>query len=485
MSVHTAAVGAREPHTFQAARATARVTRRKLLLAVGCLAVYPLLVSLPLSESLPPAGQRALVLAVVAVIAWVAEILPIGISAPLFVMLMPLLGIVTTPQAMSAFMSPAVIFVLCSFCFAAVFIRTGLGYRVSLWLTPMFGQRADRVLLAFMVSTALVSTVLADVPTAVVFAAIAVPILQKNHCVPGQSNFGKALMMGIPTAATIGGVGTPSGSGLNVLSLNLLRSTTKTEVNFLQWTAVGLPFALALTLICWWILKRMVPPELAVVEGFDDLRASRRELGPLTRSERKFLVLFLATIAFWVTGYWTGLDMVTVAMIAAALLFVPGIDLLTWDEAKVRIGWDVLLLIAASSSIAMAMNSTGAATWMATSLLGGLASLTPFLLLGAVIGFGIFSHYLIPVASASLAVSVPVIAVLAENAGVNPALLIVPLGFTASCIMLLPIDPCPLSTYEHGYWKIPDMMKPGLIMSIAWLILLTGTMWVARMAGLF
>ena len=51
--------------------------------------------------------------------------------------------------------------------------------------------------------------------------------------------------------------------------------------------------------------------------------------------------------------------------------------------------------------------------------------------------------------------------------------------------MLLPIDPCPLATYHHGYWKISDMMKPGLVMSVAWMLLLTGMMWGARQVGIF
>ena len=462
-----------------------RRTRPRLALSVVCIALYAVLINLPLPGGLPPAAQKALALAVVAVVAWVAEIIPIGISAPLFVMLMPLLGIVTTRDAMANFMLPTAVFVLCSFCFATAFIQTGLGYRLSLWLTPMFGQRSDNVLLAFMISTALVSTVLADIPTAVVFASIAVPLLQKNNCLPGRSNFGRALMMGIPTAATIGGVATPAGSGLNVLTLNLLKSTANVDVNFVQWAAVGFPFALILTVLCWWILKRMVPSELAVVTGFEDLRSVRTSLGPLSPGERRFLVLFSITIVLWVTGYWTGLDLVTVAMVSAALLFFPGIDLLTWDEARVRIGWDAVLLVAASNALAMALNSTGAARWIATGALGGLGSLSALPLLAAVVSFGIFFHYIVPVSSAGLAVSIPVIATVASQAGVNPALVIVPLGFCASCFMLLPIDPCPLSTYHHGYWKIPDMLKPGLVMSLAWIVVLTGMMWVARQAGIF
>lgn len=464
----------------------ARTTKRpRLLIGIACVVLYLVLANLPAPEGLPPAGQKALALMITAIVAWIFEVVPLGISAPLFVMLMPLLGIVSTRDAMANFMIPTVLFVLCSFCFAIVFIDTGLGYRLSLSLSTLFGKRADRVLLAFMLSTCLISTVLADIPTTVVFASIAYPILQKNHCLPGKSNFGRAMMMGIPIAATIGGVGTPAGSGLNVLALGLLKSTANVEVNFLQWTVVGLPFAILLTLISWWVLKQMVPAEIDIVQGLDDLEAERRKLGPLTRKEKTFIVIFSGTLLFWFTGYWTKLDVPTVAMIAATVLFLPGIDLLNWEQAKSRIGWDVLLLVASANTLAIALMNTQAAAWLATSVLGGLLGASALILLSAVIAFGIFSHYIVPVAAAALSVSIPVIAVLAEKTGVNPALLVVPLGYCASCVMLLPLDPVPLATYQYGYWRMPDMMKPGFIISLIWMVLLIVFMVAAQKLGVF
>ena len=99
-----------------------------------------------------------------------------------------------------------------------------------------------------MLSTALISTVLLDIPTAVIFSGIAYSLLKKNNCTPGKSNFGKAMMIGIPIASATGGIGTPAGSGLNILALSLLKDTANIEINFLQWTVIGFPMAMVLTI---------------------------------------------------------------------------------------------------------------------------------------------------------------------------------------------------------------------------------------------
>lgn len=72
------------------------------------------------------------------------------------------------------------------------------------------GTDARRVVYVFVLGTGLVSTVISDVPVAAIFMTIALGILRKLELPPGQSNFGKAIMIGIPVAALVGGVGTPA-----------------------------------------------------------------------------------------------------------------------------------------------------------------------------------------------------------------------------------------------------------------------------------
>jgi sodium-dependent dicarboxylate transporter 2/3/5 len=422
--------------------------------------------------SLP--GQKALALMIVASIAWMFEVVPLGVSSALFIMLVGPLGIMTTKDSMANFAIPTVFFILSSYIVAIAFIQTGLAHRASLYMSSLFGNKPARVLLGFMVSTALLATMLADVPTSLIFAGVALPLLKKNLCAPG-SNFGKALMMGIPIAAASGGISTPAGSGLNILAMNLLKNTANVDLTFVTWGIIGLPTAAVLTISAWYIILKMVPPEQETIQTLDSSELGK--LGPLSIQEKKFACIFLASRLLWFTDAWHKLDPTVVAIGAATACFLPGINLITWKQTKDRIGWDVLFLVGASNVLAMAILKQGSATWLTNTFLSGLVGADLLVLLLAVIAFGIYSHFILPVANATLAVAIPVIAVLASQAGINPALLAVPIGFCASCVFVLPLDPIPLTTYEHGYWKITDMMKPGLVISIVWLVLLTVVMY--------
>lgn len=461
-----------------------KVKYSKLLIALISILVYVVLTSLPTPAGLNPFGQKALALMVSAIIIWVFEVIPIGIAAPLFVVLSAFLGIVPMKDAMSNFMIPTIIFIMSTFIIAIGFINTGLGNRISLMVSSMFGSRSDRVLLSFMLPTTLISTVLADIPTAVIFSGMAYTLLKKNDCTPGKSNFGKAMMMGIPIAAAIGGIGTPAGSGINVLALSLLKSTAKIDINFLQWTAIGFPMAILLTLAAWFILVKMVPPEFETVKGLEDVSKTLKELGPMTKNEKKFMAIFAMTLLLWFTQPWNKIDATVVAIITAAVFFLPGVNLASWEEVKGKIGWDVLLLVGAANSLAMAIFNLKGAAWLANSVLGGVTGASVLVLLFAVAAFGIFSHLVIPVATAVLAVVIPVLSVLATKMGVNPALLVIPIAFSASCVFLLPLDPIPLTTFDYKYWKFWDMMKPGFFISLVWIVLLVAFMYGANAIGL-
>ena len=61
-----------------------------------------------------------------------------------------------------------------------------------------------------------------------------------------------------------------------------------------------------------------------------------------------------------------------------------------------------------------------------------------------------------------------------KDAGVNPVLYALPVIFTASCAFLLPLDAVPLVTYGKGYYRMFDMFLPGAVISVAWVVVLTG-----------
>ncbi|OIQ07599.1 sodium-dependent dicarboxylate transporter SdcS [Moorella thermoacetica] len=466
------------------AKNTAAGSYGKVLAGLLAIIVYIILTNLPTPANLPPQGQKALAFMVAVVIVWVFEVIPIGISAALFLMIMDILKVFPMKDAMANFATTTLFFILSAFIIAITFINTGLGNRVSLMVSAIFGQKTDRVLLSFMLPTAIISSVLADIPTAVIFSSIAYPLLQKNGCLPGKSNFGKALMLGIPIAAAIGGIATPAGSGLNIMSISLLKNTAGVEINFLQWALIGFPMAILLTLAAWYIVLKFYPPEFDHVRGLEDIAKARQDLGPLTVNEKKFIAIFSVTLVLWFTQPWNHIDPSVVAIITASSFFLPGVKLATWDDVKGKLSWDVLLLLGTANSLAMAIWQLKGAAWLANTVLGGLAGVGLLIVLFAVTAFGIFSHLIIPVGGAVVAVAIPVLAVLAKNTGINPALLVIPIAYTASCVFLLPLDPIPLTTYHYKYWKFWDMMKPGFFISLVWLVLMVIFMYIGQGVGI-
>ena len=65
-----------------------------------------------------------------------------------------------------------------------------------------------------------------------------------------------------------------------------------------------------------------------------------------------------------------------------------------------------------------------------------------------------------------------------------PLYLVLPLGFTASAVFIIPLDPIPLTTYGYGYWKMGDMAKPGLIISLIWIPLCAIAILLGSMIGI-
>jgi sodium-dependent dicarboxylate transporter 2/3/5 len=104
---------------------------------------------------------------------------------------------------------------------------------------------------------------------------------------------------------------------------------------------------------------------------------------------------------------------------------------------------------------------------------GGVSTL--WLILG-ISTFTVLIHLVVPIGPVVNAVMIPPIVALAIAIGQPPMLLALPVIFTASCAFLLPLDAVALITYSKGYYRMFDMLWPGLVISLFWVIILTGLM---------
>jgi sodium-dependent dicarboxylate transporter 2/3/5 len=462
-------------------------SRVDLLGLAGAAGLTALVLLLPTPEGLSAEGQRTMALFAGVLVLWSTEALPLGVTSLLVLVLQALFNLTTLvapPRppttgnilgaAIGNFMSPPFFFVLVMFIIAFAWLKTGLARRFALWMISFAGTGARRTVYVFMIGTGAISMIISDVPSAAIFMAIALGILDKLKLQPG-SQFGRVVMLGIPIAALIGGVGTPAGSSINLLGLTMIEQAGGERVPFLHWMAIGIPMVILLLPFSTWVLLKCYPPEIASIGDLDDITQERRRMGAITTSEWKVVTIMSLMLVLWIVSTWVpAIDVYLVSIAGACAMFLPGVNLFTWKEAQNATGWDVLMMIGGVSSLGTASSRTGMAEWLATAVLGGIQDWHVILLIAAISAFTVVIHLMLPIAPVINAVMVPPMMVLGAAAGVNPALYALPVIFTASCAFLLPLDAVPLVTYSRGYYKMLDMFLPGLVISVVWVVLMTG-----------
>jgi len=465
---------------------------------VGAVAAMVIVLLLPTPQGLSAEGQRLAAIFAGALVLWATEALPIAVTALMVLALQPifnLTSLVATGRptvsailgaALTNFISAPFFFVLVMFTVAFAWVKTGLARRFALWMIALAGTDAKRAIYVFVFGTGSISTIISDVPCAAIFMAIALGIFEKLKLQPG-SQFGKAVMIAIPFAALIGGVGTPAGSSVNLLGLTMIEQNGGARIPFLHWMAIGIPMVVILLPFAAWVLIKFFPPEIQTIGALEDIQQERRQLGPISRNEWKVIGIMGTMLALWILSTWIpAIDTYLVGICGAVVMFLPGIGLFTWKEAQNATGWDTLLMIGGVTSLGQASARTGLATWLAGSTLGGLQDWNVMWVVAAISAFTVIMHLIMPINPVINAVMIPPIMALGTAAGVNPALYALPVIFTASAAFLFPLDAVPLVTYSQGYYRMLDMFLPGLVISVMWVILMTALMMaVGPMLGLF
>ncbi|MDA7640787.1 DASS family sodium-coupled anion symporter [Opitutaceae bacterium] len=443
----------------------------------GCLialGAFLAILAFPTSHSLGVEGHRLIALSVACLILWVTEALPISVTAIIAIAGQAFIGVTTLRQASVNFISPVFFFVLAIFLFAACIRHVKLDHRFAHWLLERSGTNTKNVVFAFMFGTAAISSIMSDVPACAIWMTLALGVLRKEGLTPGESNLGKALMLGITIAALIGGVATPAGSSINIMGLVMLSDLGGGTVPFLKWMAIGVPMVLILIPISWKVLIWFYPPEIEKLSKpvvFSD--------GPrkgFSSAEVKVVMILGVVLVLWILSNWfpQKLDVTMVALMGSILFFLPGIRIMSWNDASRAISWDILLMIGGVTSIGLAIRDTGLATWVVTALFEGVGDVNTLWLILGVSAFTVLIHLVVPIGPIVNAVMIPPIVALAIAIDQPPMLIALPVIFTASCAFLIPLDAVALITYSKGYYKMFDMFWPGAIISTVWVVVLTG-----------
>lgn len=418
-----------------------------------------------------------------AVILWICESFPAGVTGIFVLVLAGILGVVPLKTVFGGFGGTTVFFVIGVFSLTILMMKTNLGQRLTRRLIKWAGPNPKKLVLAFMIGSALISTVMTDTGAVVITMGLALPLLEAIGHKPGNSNLGKAIMIGIAFSAIMGGFCTPAGHSMNVLAMGMLQEYNGTSIGFLQWMCVGVPFAVVMIPICWFFLVKILRPETLTDNDINKILSSTDDMGKLSVMEKKSLVMLFGIPVLWILGNWIPvLDTTTVAVVGLAIMFLPGMNLLTWDDMQKGVPWNIVLMLGAILSLGTILETTGGAAFIANLFLSsGVLGMDPLMALFIIGAFAYLLHTFLPVAPAILAIFVPPLLVFAEAAGIPPAVPLLIVVAIVSGNFILPLNPTITVAYAKGFFSFGDVAKAGIVPAVLFVVILVP--WVYFMAG--
>ena len=187
----------------------------------------------------------------------------------------------------------------------------------------------------------------------------------------------------------------------------------------------------------------------------DDLSAKR----PNAKRAPLAIAIFVAVLAL---ATFEVLSLPVAMMLGALLVFAT--RCITPQEAYCDVEWKAIVLIGCMLALGVAMESTGAAAYLSSLIVGGVGA-NPILLLS---GFFFLTVFLTqPMSNQAAAIVVlPIALQTAYQLELNPRAFGMVIAFAASCSFITPLEPSCIMVYGAGRYRFADFLKVGTLLTL-------------------
>ncbi len=458
---------------------------------------------LPTPEGLPVAGKRMLGVLVFAVIVWMTEAVSYPVSAAVIVTLMAfLLGSApgaSDPKAvlgtsaglgiaLGGFSNTAWALVAGALFLAAAMTKTGLDRRIALFVLSRIGARTNRVLMGVIFVGFVLSFF---VPSTTARVSCLVPIVMGIIVAFGvekRSRFAGMMMIATAQADSLWNVGIKTAAAQNMVAVTFIQKQLGVDITWLKWFIAAAPFSAIMSVVLYFVLMKMMPPEMEEIAGGKEVVArSLADLGPMSAVEKRLLAVSLLLLFFWTTEkVLHPFDTSTTTIAAITFMLLPRVGVMSWKEAQSRIPWGTLVLFGVGISLGSALLSTKAAPWLAKLIVAhfGLETASALTILAVLSAFLVIIHLGFASATALAAAMIPiVISVLqgVKTPGLNLVGMTMVLQYVVSFGMILPVNaPQNMIAYGTDTFSVKDFVRTGIPLTIAaylLVMLLGATYW--------
>ncbi len=412
---------------------------------------------------------------------WITGCVDFAVTAFLPIAVNAVFSITDMASVISNYASETILLLLGASIITASWEETGLDRRIAARFLSLVGNKLRTQIVFWFILCALLSAIL---PNAVVCAAmtpIAVSMLRYVGIDDiGKSRIGSILLLTIAYATGVGGLASPLGGAMNLVTVDYLEQVTGKEFMYAAWVVRFLPIMLVLVVSNIIMLLLFCKKNDELGASKDYFREQYRALPKMTREEGLSLTLFLIATALSFTrqlyqAYLPDLKPAYVFIICAILSFFitkkDGTRLMVWKSTQKKIVWDLIYVFAGGLALGTLINKSGAAKSIGELVAGADLKGGFFLVFGIIALTVILSD--ITSNTATAAVAMPIVISIVNGLGENP----IPYIYIASIgVNLSYMLPTSIRAIPVGYGLEPKfMLKRGVPITVVVIILMSLT----------
>ena len=426
---------------------------------------------------------------------WITETVHLGVTALLPLVLFPALEIAEAKSLAAYYAHPLVYLFFGGFVLALALEKTGLHYRIALWILRKTGTKDHQLLAGFMLATAFMSMWISNTATAIMMLPIAssvIAILEPQQ----REKLARPILLSVAWAANIGGMATLIGTPPNMIFAGFMSEQLNRQIGFVEWLPVGLSASVLLGSIAYFILRRglgqneLSPAEEERTRNW--LKDEWSRLGSLTTAQRRVAMVFALTAILWILRPYLSLWIPVIqwsdtgiALAAAVLLFAvfdgSSRSVLDWGDTK-ALPWGILLLFGGGLALAGTLQASEWFVLLGDQLqsLHGIPFATWLLVMALL---GIFATELLS-NMALVSALLPLVYSLATALGLDFYALSLPLVLGASCAFMLPMATPPNAiVFSTGSLSMSYMIYRGIALNLLSVVLLFMLTWFFQFMG--
>lgn len=410
---------------------------------------------------------------------WVTGPVDYAVTAFLPIVMNAVLQMTDMATVIANYASETILLLLGASILTVSWEKTGLDKRIAAAFLRLVGSNLRMQLVFWFMLSALLSAIL---PNAVVCATVTpIAVSMLNYIGEGDiknSKIGSKLLLTIAYATGLGGLASPLGGAMNLVTVDYLQQLTGQEYMYVNWVIRFLPIMLVLCVSNILFMIRDVE-KTATLGGTKEYFIERyNEMPKMSIEEKASLGLFaLATVLAFTRQFYQnllpGLKPAYVFLICAILSFLinnsEGHRLMKWKSVQTKIVWELIYIFAGGLAAGTLIKGSGAADAIGAmvsqmNLTGGVFTIFVMITLTLLLS-DVTSN------TATAAVAIPVVISVIQGIGQNP----IPFIYIASVgVNLSYMLPTSIRAIPVGYGLEPKyMLKEGWKMTIMVILLMT------------